>query len=159
MSGGGQPEISRKDPAAGLVPARDFNPLVERFLGDVAGPGVEQPAKVVVPLLAGQLALKIAPGLVGFDNVADAEEMHGAIVRGHVRIADADGFGFVVFRAPRPLDLTLRAPLAGAVEERPLCMRIADVLEKDELPGRAVRCETAIRMFTERRRPLPRWLQ
>src|SRR5258708_4799738 len=127
-----QPEVTRREPAAGLVAACDLDPLRKRLLREVGRPGVEQPAEIVVPLLPGQFALELTPRLVRLDDVADAKEMHSPAAQRHVGITDPNGFGLVIFRPPRPLEPTLRAPFAGAVTERPFGMVVADVLEKNK---------------------------
>src|SRR5262245_3364936 len=74
----GQPEVARRNPAAGFIPARDFDPFSEALPSDVRGPGVKETAEVIVPLLACQLTLEIAPCQVRLDDVTDSEEMNGA---------------------------------------------------------------------------------
>src|SRR5438045_3795669 len=80
----------RGNPPAGFVTACDFNPLDKCFFGDVRRPGEEEPPKIVVPLLARQLALEVLPRLVRLDHVADAAKVNCAIAQRHVRITDAD---------------------------------------------------------------------
>ena len=128
----GQPQIAGVDPAAGLVPAGNFHPRMELAGRDVVGPGVEQPAEVVVPLLARQLQLVVPPLLVGLFDVADAAEVDRRPRIGHVRVADADGLGLVVLGSPRPDELALGRPAAVAIPEGPLGVRVADVLEEDQ---------------------------
>ena len=97
---GGQPEIPRGHPAAGLVPAGNLDPGVELAGGDVVRPCVEQPAEIVVPLLASQSELGVAPFLVRFDDVADTAEVDSPAVEHHIGIADTDRLRPVVLGSP-----------------------------------------------------------
>src|SRR4051794_24026350 len=141
-----EPKVARPDVTTGRFTPGDLDPLGERLLGDVGRPRVKQATEIVVPLSAGQLALELAPGRVGLEHVAHPEKVNRAVVECHIRIADADGFGLGILGTPGPLDLTLGAPLAVSVAKRPFGVGVADVLEEEEFPGRAVGSERAVGM-------------
>src|SRR5262245_44188451 len=133
-----EPEVARLNVTTGRVSASDLDPLRERLLRDVGRPGVKQPPEIVVPLPSRRFALELAPGRVGLEHVADPDEGHGANAERHVRIADADGAGRGMRGIPGPLELALGAPPAGTVAKGPLGVRVADVLEEEQLPASAV---------------------
>src|SRR5690349_13215786 len=68
---GGEPKISRGNPSAGLIAARDLDPFAEGLFCDVIGPGIKESAKVIIPLLASQFAFEQAPGGIRFEDVAN----------------------------------------------------------------------------------------
>src|SRR3954453_23099336 len=150
-----EPEVPRLDVTTGRVWARELEPLGERLLRDVGRPGVKQPPEIVVPLLAGQFTLELAPGRVGLEHVAHPDEVHRAIAERHVGIADADGAGPGMSGIPGPPELALGAPRAGTVAKCPFGVRVADVLEEEQFPACTVGDERPVGMFRERRPALP----
>ena len=75
------------------------------------------------------------------------EKVHRTIVQGDVGVADADRLRFVVFRAPRPFQLSLAHPLTGAVSESPFHLRVVNILKDDHLSTSAIGRETAVGML------------
>src|SRR5262249_41268438 len=150
-----EPEVARLNVTTGRVSAGDLDPLRERLLRDVGRPGVKQPPEIVVPLLPGQFTLELAPSWVGLEHVAYPDEVHGAVAERHVGIADADGAGLGMRGIPGPPELALGAPPAGTVAEGPFGVRVADVLEEEQLPACTVGDERPVGVFRARRLALP----
>src|SRR5262245_59152594 len=88
------PKVARRDPPAGAITARNLDPLAKIHARDVGRPGIKQAAKVVVPLLSGELFLEGAPFGVGFGDVAHAAKVNRAIAERNVRVTNPDRFTF-----------------------------------------------------------------
>ena len=152
-------QITRAEPTARLITTGDFHPVVELLTRDIVGPGVEQAAKIIVPIASGELLLVFPPAQVRFDDVADPTEMDGSLPQHNVGVTDTNRLRSVVFAAPRPLQLPLGRPVAIGSTKSPLRQVISDVLHQDQFAGLPVRSQAAIRVLRKLRGPLPSWQQ
>src|SRR3954464_8853461 len=85
-----EPQVQVGDLPAGRLDGVDLDRPGEAAVRQVGGMDVEQAAEDVVPRRAGLLLLVVPPRRDRLDDVADRQDVRGAVPDGDLRVAGAD---------------------------------------------------------------------